>query len=496
MKHTWIRITVTVMLLTVAFPLYSQTVNDARTAFEQGKYQTAVSYYNTLIEDYKDNNRSTRSLEQEKEKAAACQALLSDADKLRIGKRYTKAIEAYRQLLAQNPSDPNAKKRIRECERLRTEQDVNKAIEAEWNRCRSIADYRLFREKYPNSRYEQQALQRIAELEQREDKERWMTATVHNSIDSYESYISNNTPSAKHIGEAKQKLYALYISEASHCYDRKDYPTAKKYYEKANDLFKLAEISEEKYRKCCEEIDFAKLEHSNYRFMVDMEAFVKKYPTSYHASIVRGWMVESEMSRGNFDAARAIVNKNAVAFSETNTPNKKWWNKYIKEREKGYKKNHKASVSGTNRSNGNLASNKGGSRYPFQLSVPVVIDYSKRIWSMGGGIGIGGYGSPFHIDILALYNVDSTNPKQPSLLIKAEPVYNFKRYNSSDAISDFHINAGPIVGYSSLLGLNAGAKIGIGLHYSDLAITATWAQNFGWYYGVSFRFHLFHFTIH
>jgi hypothetical protein len=51
-------------------------------------------------------------------------------------------------------------------------------------------------------------------------------------------------------------------------------------------------------------------------------------------------------------------------------------------------------------------------------------------------------------------------------------------------------------GYSGLYGFTYGAKVGIGLHYTELSLLASNCKPLGWYIGVSFRVHLAHVTLH
>lgn len=478
------------------FPIQAQSLSDARSSFNQGEYEKSVKYYNALIEDYKDNGWSTSTLEREKDKALSCMRLLIDADSSRNNKRYSSAIEQYRQIAAINPLDSNVKARIKECEKLKSEYSASQSMENDWQKCKTVADYERFAQRYPDSKYKNLIQQKIEELKKAEDEEKWANVKARNSIEFYEAYITGKTPYSKHISEAHQKLFPLYISRASGYYSDKNYTAAKKYYEKAQSIYSLSDLSASKYKKCLEELEYEKLANSSYRFMTDMEGFLKRYPASSHATIIRGWMVESEMTRGSFDAARSIVNKNVTAFSETFTPDTRWWMKHIKEREKVYKKNHKSSQTKTSKRAYNSKS-RNKTTYPFQLSIPVVLDYSKRVRSIGGGIGIGGYGSPLHADVLAMYTAmpNESSSGSGAFLLKIEPVYNIKRYKSSDPFDDFHISIGPTVGYSSLYGFTYGAKAGIGMHYSDLSFTASHIEPIGWYFGFSFRFHIAHFSI-
>ena len=475
------------------FPIQAQSLSDARSSFNHGEYEKSVKFYNALIEDYKDNSWPTTTLEHEKEKALSCLRLLREADASRNNKRYSSAIEQYRQIATLNPLDSNVKTRIKDCEKLQSEYSVKQSMENDWKKCRTIADYERFAQLYPHSKYEDIIQQKIEEMKNTEDDEKWANVKSRNTIEFYEAYLTGKTPYSKHISEAQQKLFPLYISRAAEYYNNKNYSTAKKYYEKAQALFALPDLSSSKYKKCLEELEYERLANSSYRFMTDMEGFLKRYPASSHASIIRGWMVESEMSRGNFDAARIIVNKNATAFSDSFTPDTKWWMKHIKEREKVYKKNHKSSLTKSNKSAYNLNS-RNKTTFPFQLSIPIVFDYHPKVRSIGGGLGIGGYGSPFHVDILGMYS--SYPGEKGSFLIKAEPVYNIKRYKSDSPFRDFHISIGPSIGYSGLYGFTYGAKVGIGLHYTELSLLASNCKPLGWYIGVSFRVHLAHVTLH
>lgn len=140
------------------------------------------------------------------------------------------------------------------------------------------------------------------------------------------------------------------------------------------------------------------------------------------------------------------------------------------------------------------------SGFPFQLSIPAIIEYfpipSSNLIRVGGGLGIGGYGSPFHVDLLAMYmNKRTSFFSSGCAYFSVEPVWNMKRYKSNYPFSDFHVNIGPTIGYSRMTGLTYGARLGIGIHYSDLSAVAQYSQSLGWMFGVSFKIHVAHITL-
>jgi len=93
--------------------------NDAKKAFENGDYKSALEYYNASIttgasEDAEFKNKIVRYEE-----------LRSSADKSFNQGKNSEAIATYQELLKLNPSDTNAKKRIAECNPKRNQLDTD-----------------------------------------------------------------------------------------------------------------------------------------------------------------------------------------------------------------------------------------------------------------------------------------------------------------------------------------------------------------------------------
>ena len=102
-------ILVAFLMLNAPSIMRAQTLSDARSSFSKGQYRTAVSYFNAIIEEYKDNGQSTYNLEQERSKAITCRDMLSEVERLKKLHRYSDAIAKLRQILNLNPADPTIK---------------------------------------------------------------------------------------------------------------------------------------------------------------------------------------------------------------------------------------------------------------------------------------------------------------------------------------------------------------------------------------------------
>ena len=480
----------------------AQSLSDARSAFSKGQYKTAVPYYNAIIEEYKDNGQSTYNLEQERSKAITCRDLLSEVERLKKKNRYSDAIAKLRQIANINSADPTIKAKIREFESLREQYLAQKAIEDDWNNCRNLTDYYNFRRVHPNSKYDSQASSKIKELEIQADEERWKLALERNTVESYQTYINSKTSYSSHIAEANQKLFPLLISRASRFFENHAYASAKNVYEKAKQLFSLPDISSKNYRKSCEEVDFEKLSKASYRFKTALQGFISQYPYSEHLSLVRGWLVENEMSSGNFDAARSIVETYPVSFSESLTPDVKWWRKNIKAREKQYKKDHPGKTSTNTTKKKQPSRNYGRKqllvRLPISLGVGTITDQyrytmgasSKQYNAMaklGLGLGIGSYDNRFNFDILA--TVWGNGDVNTAYLFALAPSINILKFDDYD----YHINLQPYYGWHSVAGNTFGLRAGIGWQFSDFSLGASYGANTGFMADITFRIniHLF-----
>lgn len=472
----------------------AQSLSDARSSFSKGQYKTAVSYYNAIIEDYKDNGHSTFNLEQERSKAITCRDLLSEVERLKKKHRYSDAIAKLRQIVNLNPSDSTIKTRIQECESLKEQYLAQKAIEDDWNNCLNLSDYYTFRRLHPNSKYDSQANSKIKELEVQADEERWKLALSRNTVESYQSYINSKTGYSSHLAEANQKLFPLLISRAARFFDNHDFASAKSVYEKAKQLFSLPDISSKNYRKCCEEVDFEKLSKASYRFKTDLQGFISQYPYSEHVSLVRGWLVEKEMSSGNFDAARSIVENYTVSFSESFTPDVKWWRKNIKAREKQYKKNHRNTTAS----------------HPSSI---------KTMWGLGASYNLSGFNNDGYLGLNASFSIGTFDNRfnwdfsvSPLFLVKKD-TYGAERINFLCPITttgprlninkrdggDFFMALEPEVGYCIGASGVYGGKLIMGYDFFGVGIEALgsmktlsaetkWSSNF-MYLGFSATFY-------
>lgn len=504
MRYKTEHIILVIFLSLFSLSLGAQSRDGARKQMNQGNYSNAITLLSALEDLYPGQYTSDLKI------ANQCLQLQRSAKSSFKSQRYSEAESLYNQLLKLNPYDKNAQQAIIQCQEER-----NKFWAAEYAKCKSIADFRAFAQRYPTAPQTQMAKSRIEEYElTQNDNNAWNTAFNTGSVASYTTYISKANSKAAHLGEAYRNRARLQYNEAvsskTERYRQMNYSSARKDYDSAKKHgVSLWNDDNNKYNVCLAEEKFYSLGTSpavysvtsyiNWASSLQSNSVVAPH---LHLDKAYSMLVESYCQSGRFDEARNTVEQCYGQMTSSYfiaDSGKEWskseWKTYIKHREKLYKKNLKKTNSSQKQSmSRNAYKYTAKKTYPFQISIPVVLDVGKRIRSIGGGVGIGGYGALFHTDVLAMYNVDIANTQQSSLLLKVEPVINFKRYASSDPFSDFHINAGPIVGYSTVYGFNGGAKVGVGLHYSDLSVSATWVQNFGWYIGFSFRIHLFHYT--
>lgn len=481
-----------------SYTINAQSITDARLSFSKGQYRTAVLYYDTIIEEYRDNGQSTYSIEQERGKAITCRDYLLEVDRLKKNNRYSDAIVKLRQILSINPSDPNIKAKIRECESLKEHYIAQKGIDEDWNKCRILADYYVFRQTHPGSKYDAQAASKIQELEEIVDDEQWRDAKSRNSIQSYQSYLNKAASYSKHVYEAQQKLYSLLISQASNYYNKHDYDSAKSVYEKARMLDALTEASARNYNKCCEEVDYKALSKAPYKHKIDIQNFMSKYPNSEHINLVRGWLVEKEMALGNFDEARKIVENYTAAYSESLTPDEKWWKKHIKAKERDYKKNHNSKTisSASNRSRPRQTVNDDPLllRLPLSLGLGTVSNEycymmgerpsKNALAKLGAGIGVGDYNNLFNFDVLAA--VWGNGDVKSAFLISAAPSINLLRYNDYD----YHMNIQPFYGWHNIVGNIFGIRAGIGWEFSDISLGVSYGVNTRLMADISFRINI------
>ena len=340
-SHCHRLICVLILLLGIGQNITAQTVDDARKYFKTGQYTTAVRYYKSLIRDYKYMGYSTADLEQELENAEKCQSLLSSANSLARHQKYSQAIEKYKQIKKHNASDPNMVRKIKECERLRKEYLEQEAIEADWSRCQGITDYRAFRIKHPNSKYDQLAQERIKELERRDDEAAWRRAKDANTISAYESYLRNYWI---HSSDAKRKLGDIYESQAMQYYKQEQFRAAKNSYEQAKKYKRLSDQSFV-YDICCEEVAFEDLKSNSEKDSINIKNFLSLYPNSKHTQIVNGYLLEYYCFNAHmFDEAREYAKEHPAAWSDGVLHERRWWYKHINEAEKQYKKEQQLSI--------------------------------------------------------------------------------------------------------------------------------------------------------
>jgi len=93
---------------------YRSYWNDANKAFQNGDYDKAIKDYRSYIVLGGTNNATFIN------KAEECKKLLGYADVLFAAGNYSEATTKYQELLKLNPSDSYAKKRIADCNRLKS----------------------------------------------------------------------------------------------------------------------------------------------------------------------------------------------------------------------------------------------------------------------------------------------------------------------------------------------------------------------------------------
>ena len=103
---------ITLCLLILSFSLFSQTVESARMRMNNGQYDIAKVYWETLNDKY---NRYASEIAI----CDLCHQLQKEAKWLMSKKRYIKAIEKYQSILDKNPSDNDAPSQIQKCKTLR-----------------------------------------------------------------------------------------------------------------------------------------------------------------------------------------------------------------------------------------------------------------------------------------------------------------------------------------------------------------------------------------
>ena len=308
-------------------PLRAQSREGARKQMNQGNYSTAITMLAALEELYPGQFSNELIV------AKKCLGLQRSAIAKFKSHQYSEAVSLYNQLLHLNPNDGNAKQALIQCREQRS-----KLWEAEYAKCKTLSDYVAFAKRFPDSPQAKINIEALA------DENRWADAIRKNSIDSYLFYLKNTNKTSKHADEAKEHLRLLYIAQASSDYSAGKYSSARILYEKAMQYGTITS-SFNQYRQCCEETDYSSLLNNPDHTKTDLERFLIDYPNSSHCSLVRGWLVELEMSSGNFDAARDIVRSFVVSSIESQTLDSKWWMEYIKMREREYNNSKYATTS-------------------------------------------------------------------------------------------------------------------------------------------------------
>ena len=468
-----------------SFSMRAQTLEDARQCFRDGEYEDAIVFFDAFLAMYENGGATADLLKEERAKAYRCSQLISQASSLIKRDNYTKAIEIFETILELNPFDPNVPRRIMECQRLRSEYLAMKEQEDAWKNCSSVSDYQAFIKKYPNSKYVTEAKSIMPVLEKKEDEQRWIDACKRNTIFAYESYLSG-TRQSNHREEANNRLIPLYSERADELFEMGNYERAESDYIKVIAKGTMTSVQWARYHKAREENLFARINSPTTRKYIDMLSFVNDYPNSRYISLVRGHLVEYDMLHGYFNDARSQVTNYEVALNSSSTPNKKAWLRIIKEREKAYNRN-KRKTNSLNRSQSSSITSSGD--YPFMIGIPVKISSAFGA-SVSSGISLGGWCSPFNVDVLVGYNA-----KTEKTIFSIDPMFNIKRYEGDDPFSDYHICVGPTLLYSEPTGLVYGLRSGIGLHYSNLSLGLGYGADSGLIFDVALTFTLAHYHV-
>lgn len=453
----------------------AQTVEDARKHYKNGQYATSVQYFRYVILDKKDMGYYTADLEQELANAEKCQSLLSSANSLAKQQKYSQAIEKYKQIKKLNPSDPNISKKIKECERLRDEYNKKMAVETDWNRCQSIEDYRSFRRKHPNSKYDQDAQTRIAQLERQADETAWRKAKETNTITAFEGYLKNYKI---HESDAKRRLGDLYEQRANRYYGNSSFSFAKADFETAKKYKSLSQSSLNNYAACCEEVAFSNLKNAKERHLIDIQIFQSKYPNGKYSLIVNGYLITFYChTRHDYDEARKAAKELTAATDDGVVRDKRWWQRYIKETERQYRKKTPSSSRSSkftsdplySRSKSSVNRNKPKQDVDFMYGIGANVNFGgftgRTYIGFEGTVSYGTSNNRFNAE-LAIRPCfepeffDGSGPKVPFIC----PITIAPRLNICRTINNsFYLYAQPEVGYAIGASWVYGGRVGLGV---------------------------------
>lgn len=182
----------------------------------------------------------------------------------------------------------------------------------------------------------------------------WEKTLRTNTLLGYISYL-NKYPDGKYVAEAKNKLFQLFIASAKDEYYKGNYREAVNQFYEAGLYGKLSsgddywyKLAMDKMAKQQEEEDYKSLMTVSFPLPSRLEAFLKNYPNSKYAAVIRGELIEGYCRIGRFDDARGVIEdspNNIIYLNEEFAHDLDWWMKYVKIRERKsereFKKNSK-----------------------------------------------------------------------------------------------------------------------------------------------------------
>lgn len=368
---------ITMLFILFPLPLEAQSKEGIRKQMNQGNYSNAIILLNAMEELYPGKYAS------ELKKARKCLKLRNSADKEYNAQHYSEAVSLYGQILDINPNDRNAKLYITRCQ-----EKLNKLLDDEYSKCKTIDEYRLFARKYPNATQAKMALLKADDMETRyKDSIAWLIARTNDTYSSYSAYISNANPNALYLKEAYlSRARALYII-ADSVNNYVNYNNAKRAYDEAiNWGSKLSWDDNVNYDICDLETMFYEI--GNPPFLEDIEAYLKRAiiidPNSreashLHLSTVYAMLIDAYCRQGRFKDARDVVKQHFEIISSsyfTKNTSQKWtkseWNLFIKRRAKQYEANIQTALKISRRNLSNYHPNKTNKESDSIKTTPVL----------------------------------------------------------------------------------------------------------------------------
>lgn len=326
------------IFISCSLGLSAQTIGDAKSSFIRGDYQVAADICELLLQVYKIKDINSSEIATLQEKATKCRRLKTEAAILTKKHSFTKAIGLYEQLLGINPQDPDAHRLIASCKKQREVFLEQKSMERDWANAKDLTSLYAFRKKYPNSKYDKAAQEKINSLEIKADSDRWREANNAGTIVLYEEYLANSSDYSRFVNEAKRRLAALYEKEGDNSAMRlKEYARALEYYEKSEEYGGMTYPSDI-YEYC--KFKARDGYKSNVRAIED---FLVRHPDSKFIEEIRGYWVSYLINYDNdYERARKVVQQgNINYYGEERTY--AWWMELIKYKEKEYKKANRRS---------------------------------------------------------------------------------------------------------------------------------------------------------